>query len=653
MLNRKIALAKTLLRLGIRRILLVANHRRNLRKGAYLRLTPSKSWVDFTPQRLRSPFSLPSRTTLVAVLGEAGLNSLIADADRIVGGELCYFSWEWRRRSGWRSNPDNGFETPLVHWSQIKDFDSAQGDIKWIWEPSRFDWAVTLARAFAATGDTRYERAFIELLTDWREHNPPNQGINWYCGQECSLRLMALLVAATVFLSPEAHDLISTTIAALAERVEPTMGYAIGQHNNHGTSESAGLYLAGCALPDHPQAARWRTEGKKILERLVLEQFAIDGSYVQHSFVYQRVALRACLMAALAARRLEDGRLDERVEDRLSFGVDFLRQMMVAPSTGRLPNYGANDGANAVALSPCAYLDFRPILQVGLALLDHEVAFDAGPWNEELLWFGLPSTMPLAEPVEPSFFALSGGYARVTEQGWSVFMRAPNYTDGRPGQADALHADVWYNERPVAVDSGTYSYNDTEGWSKHFKSTAAHNTVMVDGKDQMPLASRFLYTDWTKAELHEGSAIDEDGTSQVLDGFVRGASFGGVSHAYEQIGLGVQHRRSVGVSEFVVVSDTFASAKGRRLKLIWHLDGSWDRQGDMFVRSDDGISLSLLVHTLGDADPPVEIDLRTNEAPDTVVSEAYGQTRQITVIEVTFVGGDVSGVVSTFSRQTE
>ncbi len=176
---------------------------------------------------------------------------------------------------------------------------------------------------------------------------------------------------------------------------------------------------------------------------------------------------------------------------------------------------------------------------------------------------------------------------------------------------------------------------------------------MVDGKDQMPLASRFLYTDWTKAELHEGSAIDEDGTSQVLDGFVRGASFGGVSHAYEQIGLGVQHRRSVGVSEFVVVSDTFASAKGRRLKLIWHLDGSWDRQGDTFVRSDDGISLSLLVHTLGEADPAVEIDLRTNEAPDTVVSEAYGQTRQITVIEVTFVGGDVSGVVSTFSRQTE
>lgn len=652
MLNRKIALAKTLLRLGIRRILLVAGHRRKLRKGAYLQLTPAKSWVDFTPQRLRSPFSLPSRTKLVDVLGEPGLNSLVADANRIVGGEVCYFSWDWRPRSGWRSNPDNGFETPLVHWSQIRDFDSAQGDIKWIWEPSRFDWAVTLARAFAATGDTRYERAFIELLKDWREHNPPNQGINWYCGQECSLRLMALLVAATVFLSPEAHDLISTTIAALAERVEPTMGYAIGQHNNHGTSESAGLYLAGCALPDHPQAARWRTEGKKILERLVLEQFAIDGSYVQHSFVYQRVALRACLLAALAARRLEDGRLDERVEDRLSFGVDFMRQMMVAPSTGRLPNYGANDGANAVALSQCAYLDFRPILQVGLALLDHEVAFDAGPWNEELLWFGLPSTMPLAEPVEPSFFALSGGYARVTEQGWSVFMRAPNYTDGRPGQADALHVDVWYNERPVAVDSGTYSYNDAEGWSKHFKSTAAHNTVMVDGKDQMPLASRFLYTDWTKAELHEGSDIDEDGTSQVLDGFVRGASFGGVSHAYEQIGLGVQHRRSVGVSELVAIADSLDGGKDSEMKLVWHLDGTWEHHEDTLTRTEDGISVYIQAGGLGGRTLPVSVKLITSEPPRSLTSEAYGQTRPVTVVEVTFTVSEEVGIATLFSAPT-
>lgn len=653
MLKRKLALAKTLLRIGPRRLLLVGQHRRKLKRGVYVQQTPVKSWSEFTPGRLRTPLISPSKSQLQAVLGEQGLASLIADADRIVGGELRYFSWEWRRRSGWRSNPDNGFETPLVHWSQIKDFDAAQGDIKRIWEPSRFDWAVTLSRAFAVTGDSKFERTFLDLLKDWREHNPPNQGINWYCGQECSLRLMALLVAAAVFASSEAQDLVSTTVAALAERVEPTMGYAIGQHNNHGTSEAAGLFLAGCALPEHPSAARWRGEGRRVLDQLILEQFASDGSYVQHSFVYQRIALRACLLAALASRKFEDKPLDGRAEDALSFGVEFLRELMVGPAEGRLPNYGANDGANALALTQCDYLDFRSILQLGTVLLDEQRGYAPGLWDEELLWFGLDGNKPMAEAPEPSFFALAGGYARISEQGWSVFMRAPKYTDGRPGQADALHCDVWLEGIPVAIDSGTYSYNDPEGWYKHFKSTAAHNTVEVEGKDQMPLASRFLYTHWTDSELVIGGDIDEDGTSEVLDGFVRGVSLGGVSHAYEQIGLGVQHRRSVGVSEYVVVSDTFASAKGRRLKLTWHLDGSWERHDESFLRAEDGVSLSINVHTLGEADPKVEMNLRTNEPPYTLASEYYGQTRPITVLEVTFVGGDVSGAVSTFSTQTD
>lgn len=646
MLQRKIALAKTLLRIGPRRLLLVAQHRRKLKKGAYLQQTPPRSWSEFTPSRLRTPLVAPSRSQLQSVLGEQGLASLISDADRIVGGELRYFSWEWRPRSAWRANPDNGFETPLVHWSQIKDFDASQGDIKRIWEPSRFDWAVTLARAFAATGDSKYERTFLELLKDWREHNPPNQGINWYCGQECSLRLMALLIAAAVFTSTEARELISTTVAALAERVEPTMGYAIGQHNNHGTSEATGIFLAGCVLPDHSAAARWRAEGRRILEQLILEQFKSDGSYVQHSFIYQRVALRACLLAALTSRKFEDKPLDGRAEDSLAFGIEFLRELMVGPAEGRLPNYGANDGANPLALSQCDYLDFRPILQLGTVLLDEQRAYESGPWDEELLWLGLDGNKPMAEAPEPSFFALDGGYARITEQGWSAFMRAPKYTDGRPGQADALHCDVWLDGKQVAIDSGTYSYNDTEGWYKHFKSTAAHNTVEVEGKDQMPLASRFLYTHWTESELLIGENADEDGMSAVgSSDFVRGHGVGGVSQAYRQIGFGVTHRRVVGVAaDGITVADTLEGAIGQRAKLVWHLDGDWELQGEVWVRPADGIQFNI------SSESQLDIHVRVNEPPYTSVSEAYGQTRAITLVEAHFVTGVNTCITTHFIR---
>lgn len=578
-------------------------------------------------------------------MGDESRSKLIAAADRIVGGELRYFSVHWKPRGPWRANPLTGYETPLGHWSDVRDFDERQGDIKWIWEASRFDWAVTLARAFAVSGEPQYERVFIDLLGDWRDQNPPNQGINWFCGQECSLRLMALIFAGTVFRSADAQALISSTMAALAERVEPTMDYAIGQHNNHGTSEAAGLYLAGCCLPEHPSASRWRQQGRSTLERLILEQFAVDGSYVQHSFVYQRIALRACLLAAQAARRLEDAKLDDRAEDALSFGVGFLRELMVAPDKGRLPNYGANDGANALALSEAEYLDFRPIIQVGTALLDEQREFDAGPWDEELLWLGIRTEgLSAVEERESEFVALSGGYARLTAGRFSLFIRVPNYTDGRPGQADALHVDVWFAGMPIALDSGTYSYNDAQGWYKHFKSTAAHNTIVIEERDQMPLASRFLYTDWTRAELLIGEDPDEDFMSAVGESdFVRGNGIGGVSHAYEQVGLGITHRRVAGVAEDgVTVADMLEGVAGRRATLVWHLDGAWEKRGEVLVRAEDGIQFNIMSQT------PLEIRTRTGEPPYTCTSEAYGETRPITVVEAHFVTGSHTQVSTHF-----
>lgn len=645
MLKRKLALAKTLLRLGPRRLLLVAQHRRRLRGGAYKKLTPGRDWSEFGATTLRSPFSLPSAGQLVQVMGEDARAQLIGVADRIVDGELRYFSVHWKRRGPWRANPLTGYETPLVHWTEIRDFDERQGDIKWIWEASRFDWAVTLARAYALTGESKYERTFRDLLQDWRSQNPPNQGINWYCGQECSLRLMALVFAGTVFRSPESQTLISSTVSALAERVEPTMDYAIGQHNNHGTSEATGLYLAGCCLPDHPSAVRWRQQGRRILERLILEQFAVDGSYVQHSFVYQRLALRACLLAALAARRLEDTTLEGRAEDLVSYGVEFLHEVMVAPDLGRLPNYGANDGANALALSEADYLDFRPIIQAGMALMDEQRAFGPGPWDEELAWLGIRTeNLKPAESPEPLYVALSGGYARLTEQGFSVFMRVPKYTDGRPGQADALHVDIWHNGSPVAIDSGTYSYNDPDGWSKHFKSTGAHNTVMVDDKDQMPLASRFLYTHWTNADIDMGSDLDEDGMTEFGSIFVRGLGMGGTSHAYEQIGLGIQHQRAIGVSDIgVTIVDVLRGTEGRSAKLLWHLAGKWIEEETRWLR-DDGLCLDIQVGEM-----ELNRSTLTDSPPATLVSEAYGETTACTLIEVEFTIKSELAIVSTFS----
>jgi hypothetical protein len=51
------------------------------------------------------------------------------------------------------------------------------------------------------------------------------------------------------------------------------------------------------------------------------------------------------------------------------------------------------------------------------------------------------------------------------------------------GHCDALSFELSVNNRPVIVNSGTYKYESGE-WRDYFRSTEAHNTVMISNKEQ-------------------------------------------------------------------------------------------------------------------------------------------------------------------------
>jgi asparagine synthase (glutamine-hydrolysing) len=78
-------------------------------------------------------------------------------------------------------------------------------------------------------------------------------------------------------------------------------------------------------------------------------------------------------------------------------------------------------------------------------------------------------------------------------------IRAGRYSR-RPVQADQLHVDLWWRGLNLARDAGTYLYNGEPPWNNGFSGTAVHNTVTIDGRDQMRRASRFLWIDWSQAE---------------------------------------------------------------------------------------------------------------------------------------------------------
>jgi hypothetical protein len=128
-------------------------HELEKRTGVLKRRHPSsapvKSFISINEWRAATPFFvIPDRESISF---EKHPNSdLKQKAERIVNGELQFFSSEWKLLGvdyDWITNPESGYRYDISkHWSEIPDFSSTTGDIKYVWEKSRFSWLLTLIR---------------------------------------------------------------------------------------------------------------------------------------------------------------------------------------------------------------------------------------------------------------------------------------------------------------------------------------------------------------------------------------------------------------------------------------------------------------------------------------------------------------------------
>jgi asparagine synthase (glutamine-hydrolysing) len=241
--------------------------------------------------------------------------------------------------------------------------------------------------------------------------------------------------------------------------------------------------------------------------------------------------------------------------------LDFLYAQQ-NPADGRLPNYGANDGSMPAVLTTCDFSDFRPVLQALSVATRGERLYDRGPWDEEAAWLLGPEALdaPLRRQNQKSVSFSSTGHQILRGK------KADNFSILRCGtvlarfsQIDMLHLDVWWRGHNVLVDGGSYLYNGPEQWHKYFFSTASHNTVQVDGHDQMLHYRRFKNLYWTKAKLLQF----RDDEQQTL---CAGEHYGFQRH----IGNCIARRSVLFVKDDLwIVSDLISGSDSHKLRLHW------------------------------------------------------------------------------------
>ena len=465
--------------------------------------------------------------------------------------------WHWNPRTGQRVSSER-------HWSRIDDFST--GDIKLIWETSRFGFVYALARAYWRTGDDAWAEVFWQSVESWRTQNPPQRGPNWKCGQEITFRLMAWCFGLNAFLTSPATTAerlvaLSQMIAVSGERIDANLSYALNQRNNHGISEAVGLWTIGLLFPELSRAAVWRTRGRKLLEAMAKALIAEDGSFTQHSMNYHRLMLHDYLWA-LRLGELNDEPFPAELVEKIGKVGAFLYRVQ-DEQTGEVPNYGLNDGSLILPLTNCASRDFRPTIQSAHYLWTGTRCYKDGNWDEELLWlFGRKAlAAEVVAPPRDELDAAVGGYYTLRSANGLVFTRCAKL-QSRPGQADMLHVDLWWRGQNLALDPGTYSYNDSASGDSLAR-TAYHNTVSVDDRDQMRRVGRFLWLPWVRGIARR--------RSRSQSGHL--AYWEGEHDGYCRLRAPVRYRRGIlriG-DECWLVADRLESNAGHRYSSHWLL----------------------------------------------------------------------------------
>ena len=501
-------------------------YRVGLVTGHYRRITPPDSPAgDAAVFRLmqlaadrpvRGVLCLPEADTLRWLM-EDGTAQVQDEAREIVDGKV--------RLYGAEPVPlDLNPHTPPVHWTRAQSLVS--GDIKDIWESARFGWVYPLGRAYRLTGDERYSQAFWDGFETFQRLNPYNMGPNWASGQEAALRIMAFGFAWQVFegsshSTPERKLALAASLYEHARRIPPTLPYARSQNNNHLVSEAVGLITVGWLLPELPESALWQKSGWRILNRALDEQIAGDGTYMQQSVNYHRLMLEDALWAYAIQQKAGSGTDKSSNLSPIGYTQTAMRKLGLAagwlaaqmdPISGACPNLGANDGAHILPLSSGGIGDYRPTAQAACLAFGGCEALQAGPWDEQCHWLGI------CLPETRGNGAWNDDHRLGNPQNWAS-LRAVHF-HARPSQADQLHVEIWRQGVNIAVDAGTYRYNADLPWDNALAGTLVHNTVTVDGRDQMTRAGRFLWLDWAQARL-----LPKPGSQPALtaehDGYAR------------------------------------------------------------------------------------------------------------------------------------
>ena len=315
------------------------------------------------------------------------------------------------------------------------------------------------------------------LMSRWIRENPPGVGVGWE-PYPVSLRIVNWIKWA-LHGSPISEDCIQSLAVQTRWLRAHLERHLLG---NHLMANAKALIFAG-AFFRGTEAEGWLRDGIEILQKELDEQILSDGGHFERSPMYHSIILED-LLDLLNLRCAFGHRL----------GVHFsLFSSKVSAHVPRMLSW---------LVSMC-----HPDGQISLF---NDAAMGVGASPSELVRYA--TRLGFAEPPVPGdgiTHLAASGYVRL-QRGPAVAILdvgeiGPDYIPGH-AHADTLSYELSLFGRRVAANSGTSTY--TPGPQRRYeRSTAAHNTVEVDGSDSSEVWGEFRVA---RRARPTGLALHED-----------------------------------------------------------------------------------------------------------------------------------------------
>lgn len=432
------------------------------------------------------------------------------------------------------------------------------GEINWYRQPpsttnpefvqslNRQEFWIELAQAYRFTRNVKYINELIAQLSSWSQQNPGVADPSSWSPDSKQWNLLNTSVRAHTWVwvhqtvlsasgwTPAANTLMLAKLWEHGDYLRRVQSYSLD--SNRTVIHASSLLHIAQLMHEFTDSPGWETYGRNLLFGAMDAQFHPDGGHIEQSPNYAVNGINNLLEAYWLDRNKGDAPKwpAERVR-RLTNAMETHVQLL-SPNGAMAALSDTYRSTSAQMLNkariilgtdrwPPALPRLRDAWMFGADAMEDYIQYDVSPaLGDRGKTFGMPDS---------GYYVMRSGAGSNARQ--YTFDAGPK--GGTHGHFDLLNFELFGYGKPLIADPGVYKY-DNSPQRQYVVSTPAHNTLSIDGENQMALEGTdnpgFVVDQWTTAADHAQVAAHHTAYSHLRGSPVVGRN---IWYDYDDVAL--------------------------------------------------------------------------------------------------------------------